>query len=217
MEPHELPFPDHDMSPTRQRILDTAEVCFAQRGFDGTSLREITRLADVNLGAVNYHFGTKSALFDEVLRRRIEPMNQRRMKLLDTALARHHPEPAPLEEMLEAYLRPPVEAFASPARATILGVLHQVNEGKLDPEQFSEIFRAVQRRFSVLRRGLPPMTDIEYQGRMRFVVGGMLHLLADRTWSGSILDIDAVVRMLVTWAAASLQAPATLRSEAPTE
>ena len=53
------------MTSTRDRILDTAEICFAQRGFDGTSLREITGLADVNLGAVNYHFGSKQALIKE--------------------------------------------------------------------------------------------------------------------------------------------------------
>ena len=111
------------MNPTRERILDTAEICFAQRGFDGSSLREITRLAGVNLGAVNYHFGSKSALFDEVLRRRFEPMNQRRMELLDQLIAREAPSAPPLEDMLEAYLRPPAEAFASPARATLLTVM----------------------------------------------------------------------------------------------
>lgn len=203
------------MSDTRDRILDTAEVCFARHGYDATSLREITRLADVNLGAVNYHFGSKSALFDEVLQRRVEPMNRRRVDLLEAAIARHHPDPAPLEEMLEAYLRPPVEAFSSPARATLLGVMHQINEGKLDPERFSSMFRDTHQRFTVLRGQLGPMSDLEYQGRMRLVVGGMIHLLADRTWSGSTLEIDTVVRMLVSWAAAGLRAPATIVHETP--
>lgn len=205
------------MNSTRDRILDTAEVCFAQRGFDGTSLREITSLAGVNLGAVNYHFGSKSALFDEALRRRIEPMNQRRMDLLDQVLARHAPDTPPLEEMLEAYVRPPVEAFSSPARAAVLTVLHAVNEGQIDPEQFAHLFAVVQKRFLVMRKQLPPMPDLEIQGRMRFLVGGMVHVLADRTWTGSDLDRDTVVDMLVQWGAAALRAPSILQAEASGE
>lgn len=198
------------MTDTRERILDTAEICFAQRGYDGASLREITRLADVNLGAVNYHFGSKSALFDEVLRRRFEPMNRRRIELLEAAEEHHAPAAPPLEEMLEAYLRPLIEAFSTPARATLLAVIHEVNEGRLDPERFNEILGEVQQRFTVIREQLPALTGLEYQGRMRLVIGGMIHLLADRTWSGSVLETDELVHMLVSFAASALRAPATL-------
>jgi AcrR family transcriptional regulator len=196
------------MNPTRQRILDTAEVCFAQRGYDGTSLREITRQADVNLGAVNYHFGSKAGLFDEVLRRRVEPLNRRRLDLLNETIARHAPDPAPLEEMLEAYLRPPVEAFSSPARATLVRLLHRVHEGNHDPEQFEELFGEVQRRFMVVREVLEPMSEREFQGRLRFVIGGMLHVLADQSWSGSVLGLETIVTMLVRWGASALRASA---------
>ena len=197
------------MNPTRQRILDTAEVCFAQRGFDGTSLREITAQAGVNLGAVNYHFGSKSGLFDEVLRSRVEPINQQRHALLDAALARHDPEPPPLEEMLEAFLRPPVEALGTSARGTILGLIRRVSEGTIDPSQFEQLFGAVMRRFTIMRTQMEPVSDQEFQGRMRFMVGGMIHLLTDGSWAGSSFDSDTLVRMLVAWAAALMRAPAT--------
>ena len=71
------------MSSTRDRILDTAEVCFAQRGFDGTALREITRLAGVNLGAVNYHFGSKEALVRRVFARRMNALHADRIRQLE--------------------------------------------------------------------------------------------------------------------------------------
>lgn len=196
------------MNPTRLRILDTAEVCFAQRGFDGTSLREITAQAGVNLGAVNYHFGSKAGLFDEVLRRRVEPINEQRHALLDAAIARHDPEPAPLEEMLEAFLRPPVEALGTPARGTILVLIRRVNEGTIDPAQFDELFGAVMRRFTILRTRIEPVSDQEFQGRMRFMVGGTIHLLTDRSWGGSNFDSDTVVKMLVAWSAAIMRSPA---------
>lgn len=53
-------------SDTVTRILDTAEVLFAERGFAETSLRNITSKARVNLAAVNYHFGSKKALIQAV-------------------------------------------------------------------------------------------------------------------------------------------------------
>ena len=46
-------------SDTVERILDVAEILFAEKGFAATSLRLITRKAQVNLAAVNYHFGSK--------------------------------------------------------------------------------------------------------------------------------------------------------------
>ena len=54
----------------REHILDVAEELFAQSGFDGVSIREITDKAEVRLASVNYYFGTKEKLYFEVLARR---------------------------------------------------------------------------------------------------------------------------------------------------
>jgi AcrR family transcriptional regulator len=62
----------HAQNPgTRQRLLDTAERLFAERGFAGASVREITDAARTNLGAVNYHFQSKQKLYVEVFARRV--------------------------------------------------------------------------------------------------------------------------------------------------
>ena len=63
-------------SDTVQRILDAAEVLFAQKGFAETSLRAITSRAGVNLAAVNYHFGSKEALIQAVFERYLTPFCQ---------------------------------------------------------------------------------------------------------------------------------------------
>ncbi|MFO7839855.1 MAG: CerR family C-terminal domain-containing protein [Desulfosalsimonadaceae bacterium] len=55
---------------TRERILDQAERLFAVKGFEAVSIREITRAAESNLAAVNYHFGNKKNLYMEVFRER---------------------------------------------------------------------------------------------------------------------------------------------------
>ena len=63
----------------RQRILDVAEAQFAERGFFGASVREVTEAAGVRLAAVNYHFETKEELFRSVLLRRAEELGAERL------------------------------------------------------------------------------------------------------------------------------------------
>ena len=73
---------------TKDRILDAAEALFMEHGFEATSLRAITAAAGVNLAAVNYHFGSKEELFQAVLTRRLDPMNQERLDVADALRAR---------------------------------------------------------------------------------------------------------------------------------
>jgi AcrR family transcriptional regulator len=53
---------------TRDRIMKAAERLFAERGYDGTSIRAIVARAHVNQAAINYHFEGKDGLYREVLR-----------------------------------------------------------------------------------------------------------------------------------------------------
>ncbi len=64
------------MNPTKERILDAAEHLFSEHDLSATSLRAITSAAQVNLAAVNYHFGNKEGLIHAVFARRLEPVNQ---------------------------------------------------------------------------------------------------------------------------------------------
>src|SRR5882762_11783567 len=73
---------DATSADTKTRILDAAEHLFMEHGFEATSLRQLTSAASVNLAAVNYHFGSKEELFQAVLTRRLDPMNQERIVLL---------------------------------------------------------------------------------------------------------------------------------------
>ncbi len=68
---------------TKERILDSAEALFARHGFAGASLRQVTAAASVNLAAVNYHFGSKENLINEVFRRRLDSLNEQRLQALE--------------------------------------------------------------------------------------------------------------------------------------
>lgn len=91
------------MFSTKDRILGAAEELFALQGFAGTSLREVTSRADVNIAAVNYHFGSKENLVNEVFRRRMDVMSAQRLQALQAALAEH---PGELEPVLAAFVEP---------------------------------------------------------------------------------------------------------------
>jgi len=63
----------HDQE-TRARLLASATKLFAERGFAKVTVREICRSARANVASVNYHFGGKKGLYDEVVHAAIETM-----------------------------------------------------------------------------------------------------------------------------------------------
>src|SRR6478735_6869880 len=96
-----------DTSPdTKTRILDVAEGLFMEHGFEATSLRQLTSAAGVNLASVNYHFGSKEELFTAVLTRRLDPMNQERIELLESAEKEAAGRPVTCEKIISAMLIP---------------------------------------------------------------------------------------------------------------
>jgi oxaloacetate decarboxylase beta subunit len=99
---------------TATRILDAAERLFVEHGFEATSLRTITQQAEVNLAAVNYHFGSKDALFQAVLVRRLAPLNQQCVAELD--VLEKSGAPITVEAVLMTFIRPCLALSKDPNR-----------------------------------------------------------------------------------------------------
>lgn len=91
-----------NINDTRSALLKAAEDLFFTHGFDGVSVRQITRTSGANVASVNYHFKDKTGLFIEVLASRIEQITQEKLALLD-ALDKQEPT-VTLEEILNAYI-----------------------------------------------------------------------------------------------------------------
>tara|TARA_B100001059_G_scaffold215840_1_gene233713 strand:+ start:813 stop:1502 length:690 start_codon:yes stop_codon:yes gene_type:complete len=53
---------------TKERILASAIVLFESNGFEGASVRAICSLANANIAAINYYFGSKESLYGEVVK-----------------------------------------------------------------------------------------------------------------------------------------------------
>lgn len=167
---------------TRGRVLDAAERLFAERGIEAVSIRDITRAAGANLAAINYHFGTKQELVAEIFSRRLTPLNQKRMTLLDDAEQKAGGEPVRLEVILEALIRPAVEqAFACTCGSKIFMQLFGrcLSEPDAAVERLihSHFEKIIQRFNAATLRALPRLSEQELFWRISFIGGALHHTL----------------------------------------
>ena len=203
---------------TKQRILDVAERMFADHGFEGTSLRGIIAEAAVNLAAVHYHFRSKEALLEAVLLRRMVPLNEERLALLDKVEAGARGRPS-VEDLLLAFIGPPMRLILNPTgEGRVFGKLM----GRLHSEtgvQFLEIlkrhFAPISQRFrKALMRAIPELPEEDLNLRIHFAMGSMAYTLScwDRLEAVSQgwlknADAESIIPSLVGFVAAGFRAP----------
>ena len=89
---------------TRERIMKAAERLFAERGYDGTSVRAIVARARVNQAAINYHFDGKDGLYREVLRTAFRALTEDQLAHAQEAQALSREQA--LAEFIRRQLRP---------------------------------------------------------------------------------------------------------------
>jgi AcrR family transcriptional regulator len=173
----------HPDKETLDRILTAAESLFAEQGYDGTTLRQITRGAKVNLAAVNYHHGDKESLYLEILRRRIQPINQVRLARLDEAERQAGDQPVPLPALMTILAGPLLELYAGPDENGRHGA-RLIGRALVEPLPFTETFLAgefqpwLARFGQALRRHVPALTPEDFLWRFSFVIGALQHTLA---------------------------------------
>jgi AcrR family transcriptional regulator len=165
---------------TKDRILGAAEELFAQHGFGGTSLRQVTSRADVNIAAVNYHFGSKENLVNEVFRRRMDGMSEVRLSRLAAAQAER---PQELEPILAAFVEPAL-ALAQDRNGggafirVIARAYAEKNDGlrKFLSEQYGHVLREFGKAIAAC---LPGLGKEELYWRLDFLAGALTYAMAD--------------------------------------
>src|SRR6266511_1350301 len=208
---------------TKERILDAAEALFMEHGFEATTLRAITAAAGVNLAAVNYHFGSKEELFQAVLTRRLDPMNQARVALLSQMETESAPDPVPCDRILSAMFMPALALARDPQRGG-KDFLRLLGRAYADPAPFirrflSEQYAAMIARFkAAFGRALPELPTRELSWRLHFIMGALsytlagtdaLKLIAELTPAESGND-ELLLRRLAPFLLAGLQSPPEL-------
>jgi AcrR family transcriptional regulator len=115
---------------TRKRILDVAQKMFALHGYEAVSLRKIISKARVNVAAINYYFGTKEKLFEEVLQRSVKSLNDERLRLLDECLQAASGRELLLDDVIRTYVAPFLRLHdnGGPGTATMQFLSRALNE-----------------------------------------------------------------------------------------
>ena len=165
---------------TKDRILGAAEELFAQHGFLGTSLRQVTSRADVNIAAVNYHFGSKENLINEVFRRRMDEMSRQRLGQLEQA---SKDRPGELEAVLAAFVEPALAvARDRQGGAAFIRVIARAYAEKNDGlRQFlSEQYGHVLREFArAIAQCVPGLEKEQLYWRLDFLSGALTYAMSD--------------------------------------
>lgn len=147
----------------RDRILDAAEALFAERGYDGVTLRQIASEARVDVALASYHFGKKLDLFNAVFERRADALNRSRLEALRRVQQANAPTGPTVEQIIEAFLRPLelTQENADPGWRHYLALIAYVNNSTYWGKQMmSKLFDdLVQEFIAALRVALPGASD----------------------------------------------------------
>lgn len=164
-------------------MLDAGEKLFARQGVDGTSVRDIVKVAGVNLGSVNYYFGSKDRLVVEVFMRRLEPINRERIARLDALEAATEGQSIRLEEIIDALVRPAMEGGDD--REDFMRLMSRclVEPNEDLKKSIEKEFAEIARRFdSAILRAVPGLPPEEMFWRMSFLFGALHH--GQQQWAG---------------------------------
>lgn len=211
---------------TRKRILDAAELTFANEGYGGASIRSITGLAGVDLGAVRYHFGTKDQLLGAVLKRRLDPLCKERLRLLELAQGREKGSAPRVEEIVHAFFYPAICLVTHKGYGR--SWMKLMGRVRIEPGRYLESIRDVyedllKRYLDAFHRALPEVPADELAYRLYFMFGtGVTTMINDgtlRAVGGELSDVtqepDEVLDRLVRFVCAGMSAPFDSSPEEP--
>jgi AcrR family transcriptional regulator len=204
---------DSSQFSTRQRILGAAEALFAERGFAAASLRQVTAAAKVNLAAVNYHFGSKDNLIEEVFRRRLDELSRRRLERLADLAGTGS---MTLESLLDAFITPALElSLDREGGSVFMRVLarafaeHNSNLRKFLSDNYGYVLKDFAAAFAKL---LPQLDKEELYWRLDIAIGALTYAMADfgmiqrRSGESERVHREQMARHLIHFTAAGLRA-----------
>ena len=171
-------------SAVREAILTTAEKMFADLGYAGTTLREIAEGSHVTQALINYYFGSKFALFEEVYLRRAVEVARERLVNLETLeqLGELAGEPAEVQDIVRAFLEPTLALRSTAEGRNFLRLQSRLHTEpphlsyKLRTEAYD---RSTRGYVQLLRKVLPRLSALEANWRVTMMIGTYLYAFSD--------------------------------------
>lgn len=206
---------------TSASIVNAAEILFAEQGFTETTVRQITSRADVNLAAINYHFGSKKGLIQAVAEKFLTPLCTELGAMLDQRQLAEGAGQITLDELLEMLMRTllivnrdNVNALAVFMR--LLELSYMKNQEELRAFLMTRYNDKLQPFISLLRQDAAPMEDDEFFWRLHFMLGSItftlsnfhtLHAIEKREFHSGA-EVEQILHRMIPVLSSGLQARA---------
>jgi len=198
---------------TRSAILAAAERLYADRGFGDVTLRDIVAEANVNLAAVNYHFGSKDELIAELFVTRSIQTNRERLNELKAAEERGGGRGA-IEDIMRALVGPTVRGCLGPDREGSTAARFMI---RASIESVPPIRRIRNREIdhlrkfvAAMRRSLPDRSEVELYWALHFALAMAHQTIRDSErltkLSEGLCDLNDVAGMIERIVAVSVTA-----------
>lgn len=164
----------------RENILDAAEVDFSQRGYAGTSLKEVAASCGVTQALITYYFGTKQQLFEQVFLRRATLVSEERVSLL-RALGDSGAKPN-VRDIVRAFLQPLVALRQSDGGRAFIRLQARLHT---EPPDISYSLRSTaygdstDAYVNALRAALPGLPAKDLYWRVTAMIGAYLYAFSD--------------------------------------
>lgn len=206
-------------SKTAKQILDAAEALFAEQGFIETTMRQITREADVNLAAINYHFGSKQGLIQSVAGHFLRPFTDYIEQSILEHRAVENSRPLKIEELLELLMRALLHVdqentYALLMFTRLLELSYMKNQEELRQFISGRYGAKLRPYIQLVRSQSAMMEDDEFFWRLHFVMGSVIFTLSNYTQLAviekskyqSATEIEKILHRLVPVLSAGMNA-----------
>lgn len=199
---------------TRDRILNAAERLFAQRGYYGVTIRQITREAGVDVALANYYFGPKANLFRAVLGRRAEELHGAILESVEAAAARAGERPPPVEALIRAFAQPSIDRLVRGGDGWrdyihLMAGLYSSQQSEF-LVAMTEMYMPAMRRFMALaRKSVPTASERSVTLSFYMLLTAVIGIYTETTGLGELsegaiqpTDFDAILDHLAPFFAA---------------
>lgn len=193
----------------KRKLFDVAQQLLAAKGFELVSVRDITQAAEMNVAAVNYHFGSRDGLLSLVMYHHIMPLNEERLARLETVDRKGAGKSAALEEIIDAWVRPLVNqarhsGLSEQSFHQLVGKIFSLQNKDFSAAIQDSIQQVADRFTRSLVKALPTVVSEDLNARFHFMTGGLIHLLLNPP-SQQASTIEATLGRFIRFAAAGLR------------
>jgi AcrR family transcriptional regulator len=204
----------------REKILDAAEVTFAELGYAGTTLRLVADAANVTQALISYYFGSKQGLFEATFLRRGMPISEQRLANLQQL--QESGKRIRLRDLVQAFLSPVLALRASREGRAFLRLQARLHT---EPPSVSYELRTKVYDFSTrkyveaLQTALPELSQQDVFWRMTLMVGAYMYAFSDthrlELMAPELVNLDdteAILDQITAFVVGGLQAAPTTAS-----